>query len=123
MNSSTLNFSTTELDLGLKSQLGKLGVEKTRVAILGPKPLQDFSTMNSSTPNFSTMDLGLKTPPIKLQVEMYELQTFQLPTFQLQASTFDISNLGLKTSWLKRLGLKSPELNLGVEMSCNFFFS
>ena len=59
-----------DLDLVLKSQLEKLGVEKTGVAILGPKPLQDFSTMNSSTPNFSTMDLGLKSPPVKLRVEM-----------------------------------------------------
>jgi hypothetical protein len=34
----------------------------------------------------------------------------------------ELSNLGLMTSWLKRLGLKSPDLKLGVKMYCNFFF-
>ena len=68
--------------------------------------IPDFSTMNSLTPGW---------------LQVISTSDFSTWTFQHQRG------LGLRSSWLKNLGLRSPGLKLGVEtpgvgMCCNHFY-
>ena len=92
-----LIFFTVHLYWGLKSQLGKLGVHGSWVK------------------KFSGQAMGRNIGTLWI-ADILTLD-FSTPGFNPE-----LSNLGLMTSWLKRLGLKSPDLKLGVKMYCNFFF-
>ena len=92
-------------------------------------PILDFSTPSFNSglfnhellnPKFMFEESGVEKSGVVMCPDSNRLQDISTPDF----STMNYNKgLGLNSSWLKSLGVRSPGLKLRVRTSCNHFLS